>query len=430
MSSKDIKNILNLLENIELDYLFEEDLVKSPEYQEYLSEASTLINFARKDFPGDEKLIALLKYLHRNQGVSSRAKLEPFVTKSGNLDLEIFKSHYDNFRLFKGRRGWAATRPEPNELRRKMEEKSDYDPSKDPSLKYQGFFSVDSEEGKDSKNPIVQTTFTTTRGGRYTRPEKAGVTTPAMADILSKEINPPEKFRMAVWQLVDREPESLKDLPPERFSGQRSRRRLSPGGASVERIKKDKRALKKEAQEVALAKETAKRLMLFSNKIFTSVKVLFDRNKQENPELQKLVLATSRMALKKSAGQFSEKVKGKFNTDAWISMVSDIILSDPEFHVVPEVKTELDDYRKLQAKIEQFIKDGLTYKEMADKLGISIRELNNILKTYNPEEKSSSDTLLISKLAYRRNSKITLALIKFIKNKLINNPTLIKKLAS
>ena len=194
----------------------------------------------------------LAQYLHDKYQVSDRARLEPYTHPHGNLDLMAIKRHFDNFVLMRGSLGWCAFKPKDSPTYvYGVERGVDY--SKDRGIVYIGIFSL--FDGSD----IMVKEITSTRGGRYDRPEKKGVTTRPVADQMAEFIGGLNK-NVKVYKLVDRDEPGLKDLPPERFSGQRSRN-IGAAGASVQRAKARARDVKNlEPDALKLTQQLAKRL--------------------------------------------------------------------------------------------------------------------------------------------------------------------------
>ena len=254
-----MSNVLNIqelrdrLDNIEDESIFEQSIVNSGIFEgwEDLNEGPTARQ--RKRFvgpkePGGSPLInafgddpagtKLAKYLHDNYKVSDRANLQPFEHQTGNLDLMTFKTHYDNFTILKGPNGWAAIKPKTEYLRPKLEKEPGYNPSTDRNQIYIGVFSL------YSRGDVIVKQITGSRGGSYSKKEKAEVTTPTIADQLKEFIG---NKGIKVYRLMDRDDPSVTGLPPEQLSGRRSRD-IGPRGASVQRSKVDARTAYQSSQ--------------------------------------------------------------------------------------------------------------------------------------------------------------------------------------
>jgi hypothetical protein len=243
-----IQDLRDRLDTIELDSIFEQSIIDSGIFQDWedLNEAHMSARQRRRFVgpkePGGSPLInafgddpagtKLAKYLHANYKVSDRANLVPFEHQTGNLDLMTFKMHYDNFTILKGPDGWAAIKPKTEYLRPKLEKDPKYNPSTDRDQIYIGVFSL--YNGSD----VVVKQITGSRGGSYSKKEKAEVTTPTIADQLKEFIG---SKGIKVYRLMDREDPSVTGLPPEQLSGRRSRD-IGPRGASVQRSKVDARS--------------------------------------------------------------------------------------------------------------------------------------------------------------------------------------------
>lgn len=224
-----MKNIIQELRD-QLDLIEKDALLESEFLEELILEASPLINMFGRDAEG----VALAKYLHKKYKVSNQARLVPYVSNSGNLDLMTFKTHYDNFMVLKGPNGWAAMKPKEEYLRRKLEKQPGYNPSNDINVPYIGIFSL--KNGED----IEEKEIWSTRGGNYKRKEKAEVkNVVTIADQLKDRIG---RTGITVYRLMDRDSD-IKTLPPERLMGRRSAD-LSTS-ASVQRSKIDARAASK-----------------------------------------------------------------------------------------------------------------------------------------------------------------------------------------
>lgn len=244
-----IQNLRNKLDSIELDSIFEQEIAATGIFEDWddLEEGPTarqrkrfvgpkepggspLINAFGKDTAG----VKLAKHLHDKFQVSDRARLEPFEHPSGNLDLMTFKTHYDNFTILKGPGGWAAIKPKTEYLRPRLDANNpNYNPSKDRDIVYIGVFSL--YNGSD----VFVKEITGTRGGAYSKREKKEVTTPTIADQL-KDMGIGDKG-IKVYRLMDRDEPAMSQVPPEKFSGRRSRD-IGVRGASVQRAKSDARA--------------------------------------------------------------------------------------------------------------------------------------------------------------------------------------------
>lgn len=281
-----ITELRNKLETIELDSIFEQEITATGIFENWkdLSEGPTPIQVAAKRqqardlkrerdpemagpyppeagggspllraFGKTEAAINLAKYLHNVYHVSDRAKLEPYEHKSGNLDLMNFKVHYDNFTILKSPNGWAAMKPlTPRE---RVDKDPSYNPSIDQSIVYVGVFSL--HNGDD----LFVKEIKSTRGGSYSKREKAGVTKPTVADMI-KDFGIGNKG-IEVFRLMDRDDPSVSGIAPEKFSGNRSRN-IGPAGASVQRAKVDARA----ATRSSLTPDTDKILDRIAGRLF------------------------------------------------------------------------------------------------------------------------------------------------------------------
>jgi hypothetical protein len=248
----DILNIQALktkLDTIEENSIFAQEIAATGLFESWedLNEAPTARQ--RKRFVGPKKpetgspllsafgkteaAINLAQYLHNVYHVSNRARLEPYTHKTGNLDLMQFKVHYDNFTILKSPNGWAAMKPlTPRE---RLEKDPNYDPSVDKNIVYVGVFSL--HNGDD----IFVKTIKSTRGGSYSKREKAEVKTATVADMI-KDFGIGNKG-IEVFRLMERDAPGTEYIPPEQFSGRRSKNIGEPG-ASVQRTKVDARAAK------------------------------------------------------------------------------------------------------------------------------------------------------------------------------------------
>lgn len=242
-----IQSLKNKLDAIEENSIFAQEIAATGIFESWedLTEAPTARQ--RKRFVGPKKpetgspllntfgkteaAINLAKYLHNVYHVSDRAKIVPYTHKTGNLDLMQFKVHYDNFTILKSPNGWAAMKPLTS--REKLEKDPDYNPSVDKSIVYVGVFSL--HNGDD----VFVKTIKSTRGGSYSKREKAEVTTPTVADMI-KDFGIGNKG-IEVFRLMDRDAPGTENIPPEQFSGRRSKNIGEPG-ASVQRTKIDARA--------------------------------------------------------------------------------------------------------------------------------------------------------------------------------------------
>jgi len=183
-----IANLRNLL-----DSLINESVM--------LTESSPLYN----TFGGDEVGLALAQRLHSEFKVSDEAILHPYRRETGNLNLKDIKSHYYNFVLFRGPDGWAAFKPSEGRLKDKLNSPG-YNPREDKSLTYTVIYAQ-----QDSNGQIKVDTFVTTRGGRFNRPEKKGVTTKTAADFIKQIVGKP----VEVFNLLHTPDASEKDMSPE-----------------------------------------------------------------------------------------------------------------------------------------------------------------------------------------------------------------------
>lgn len=220
-----------------------------------------------------EKGIDLALILHRAYGVSNQAKLgRAYFHKSGNLDLEDFKSHYDNFMIWLGPLGWAAIKPDEEYLQKKFKENPDYVPSDDDLVKYVAIFSTldktqpftrelnpkDPEAIKNLQKQVNQG-IKGTRGGSYGKTEvqdkrldmlstkksaarlALGRGLETIADEIKLVIG---ASPITVWQLKERDVEHQK-IDPRRLMGRRSGEIPTTGDkerpAPIERTKKTAR---------------------------------------------------------------------------------------------------------------------------------------------------------------------------------------------
>lgn len=199
--------------------------------------------------PSDTQLRALLKYLHRNFRVSDQAKLVPFSHPGGNIDLISFKQHYDNFIIFRGEKGWAAFKPSEKALR-PMVDAGNLPIKSNKPIPYIAVYSLNADNGE-----IKVEEFVATRGGRYDRPEKAGVQKETAADHLKKFVGEKD---IKVYRLMERDPEEFANMPPEVFSGKGSRQLSTP--ASIQRRKVDVRKGKNQSEIDQLTNQVFSRL--------------------------------------------------------------------------------------------------------------------------------------------------------------------------
>jgi hypothetical protein len=246
-----IKIIKDRLDAIKEEAQFDQVFIDAGLFETVLLEASPLILQFGKDPAG----IKLAKYLHTNHLVSDRARMEPFVHPTGNLDLRDrtgFKGNYDNFIIMKSPLGWVALKPDEAYLRPKIDtmipilkggkpvikggerQMKKYNPLNDQKLPYEGIFSL-----KDGERFFVKTVYGT-RGGSYGKREKKGLS--SVADQL-KDLGMGDDIT-AVYRLEARDQPDMKALDPARFSGHRSRT-IGDAGAAVQREKVNQRILKR-----------------------------------------------------------------------------------------------------------------------------------------------------------------------------------------
>jgi len=281
-----IKNLRNKLDLLEFESMFDEAIEATGIYEELaaLFEASPLL----KTFGSDPEGTKLAKFLHDDQLVSDRARLVPYKhekhPKVTNLQLYDFKTHYDNFIVFHGPNGWAAFKPKTEYLRPKLDDPTahripvrnrrgvivdykPYDPSRDPDLVYIMYASL--KDGADIK--IHE--FTATRGGRYGHKEKpeAG---PNISDEIKKFVGGTKPDDITVYRLEDRDAPDLSSLPPERFSGRRSRK-LGTAGASVQRAKVNAREKLRRADPLKSEDDISARLFKVAPVVMQKVAKLF-----------------------------------------------------------------------------------------------------------------------------------------------------------
>lgn len=293
-----IKNLKNKLTVLEDDAIFEQEIRSTGIFEEldFIFEGSPLL----AQFGRDPLGARLAKYLHNKHLVSDRAKLEPYqhvkhpaVT---NMELEDFKTHYDNFIIMHGPDGWAAAKPKEDYLKsklgtmvpvirnRKRVGTKPYDPSTDQDLPYVMYASL------KGQNDIVIHEFTATRGGRYGHREKkyelghprAGEYMPNFADEMKKFVaksmidngDYPGPKDVQVYRMLDREDPSMASIPPERFSGRRSRKLGAPG-ASVERSKIAAREKLRGVGADEISQQIADRLLKVAPKVLSKVAAIF-----------------------------------------------------------------------------------------------------------------------------------------------------------
>ena len=266
-----IQELRNRLDYIEEDAAFDQELLEA---LETLFEDSELIKSLgdwddEKRMYKDEQGVKLAKHLHTKYKVSDQAKLVPYSHPSGNLDLMSFKGHYDNFMILHGPNGWAAFKPKEDYLRKQLD-RPGYDPSKDRNITYIGVFSL--EQPVEDAQPLQKgkTFFTTeiegTRGGRYDRPEKKEVTKQTIADRLKEFIG---KSGVRVYRLMERDPEDIKQMDPQRLMGKRSA--TIPTSASVQRQKMSVRT--KTDTQKELGKKVASKFSKIKDKILKQVEI-------------------------------------------------------------------------------------------------------------------------------------------------------------
>ena len=304
---KDIRDRLDLIqENAQFDQelletgIFEELIAllekhKSVEKRRALGKTKPAQSPLLRSFGGSPAGIELGKYLHTFHQISNRAHIEPFSHSSGNLDLMLFKRHYDNFMILKSPLGWAAITPETNYLRTKLDapppkdpKEKLYNPSRDQDIRYVGIISLNN--GDD----IFTQEIIGTRGGAYNKREKKGVERKTIADQL-KDLGL-GNTGIEVYRLMERDDPSLtaKDkkgrplVKPERFSGQRSRD-LGPAGASVQRAKVDARsALKKGDSEDKMNDTLADRIYSVAPRLIKQVNLRRKRAKKDPINVSKV----------------------------------------------------------------------------------------------------------------------------------------------
>lgn len=324
-----IKNLRNRLDLIEEEDQFDNELM---EEITLLLETSELIKSLGKwdDEQGryqDEQGVKLAKFLHEKYRVSDQAVLVPYTHDSGNLELMLFKSHYDNFTLLHGPNGWAAFKPKTEYLRKKLEQPG-YNPKYDKKLRYVGIFSL--EQPSENAKPLQQgkTFFTqtieATRGGRYDRPEKKGVKTgPTMADQLKDHIG---KKGIKVYRLMERDPEEIEKLDPRMLMGRRSGD--IPTVASVQRKKILTRTYNQTDQE--LIKIITKRFSKIKTKILRKIEIRLARaNDVDNTMIKRL---------KSDPNYFQETF--------WPSLIESLFEKTDLDTKYPEIGKKIEDYKK------------------------------------------------------------------------------------
>lgn len=189
-----IANLRNLL-----DSLITESVI--------LNESSPLYD----TFGGDKVGLALAQRLHSKYKVSDKAKLHPYSSDSGNLNLKTIKSHYYNFIVFTGPDGWAAFKPSEGGLKDKLN-RPGYNPREDKSLTYTVVYAQEVEDPLNpGKTKIKVDEFVTSRGGRFNRPEKKGVATKTAADFIKEIVGKPVK----VFNLLHMPDAAEKNMSPE-----------------------------------------------------------------------------------------------------------------------------------------------------------------------------------------------------------------------
>jgi hypothetical protein len=303
-----IQEMRDRLDLIEEDAQFDQELM---EELELMFEASPLIN----TFGRDEQGVRLAKYLHKTYKVSDQAVLVPFTHPTGNLDLETFKGHYDNFMILKGPNGWAAFKPQEEYLQR-MLQMPGYNPAKDRTIKYTGIFSLKDGQGIQEKEIVG------TRGGAYNKKEKKEVTKATIADQLKHFIG--EK-PISVYRLMERDPEEVEKLPASQLMGRRSGD--MPTKASVQRRKIDVRAAMKDKDDIHSAiNRISARLGRIKDKVLKQVKIRRIRAGDKN----NLIIKN----WEQQPDQYSA---------SWFEAVEQAVTSD-EF--LNAVKADVDQYRQ------------------------------------------------------------------------------------
>lgn len=296
----------------------------------------------------------LIRYLHRREKLSSRARFEPHEM-SARLPWKQLKTHPDNIMMFIGPNGIAAAKPTADPERRDLGlARGDQDRPGDTQLVYDVYYNLNDADG------ITVEKYTTTRGGL---PDKRDQRNPDnIADFIRDRLGVRGRFnaiyiagrytmggeeRMADpekeqelqsveksvpnWDRAGRQAALQKSPVSALFRGRRSTGVTEPGH-SVERVKGTMRGLSGDAMV-----QLADRLLRIMPNLIRQAKVKMTRSGMRDQA--------------KTAGEPEYHSPGDKSSQLvrWIS-----------YTVVPELQKDVSAQDQQQAQ-EEFIRDQLKF---------------------------------------------------------------------